>query len=64
MADEDKTHCGEQDRNPFLGEDDSRMSVLVRKFAVTKQDVLDVMSIVGDNFEAIAAYFHDKQNAY
>lgn len=64
MADEDKTYCGEQDRNPFLGDRDPRMQELLTKYAVTRQDVLDVMSIVGDSFEAIANYFHDKQDAY
>jgi hypothetical protein len=64
MAEEDKLHCGQQDRNPFIGEDDPRMEDVMQKFAVTKEDVLDVMLIVGNNYEAITNYFHDKQNAY
>lgn len=64
MAEEDKTHCGEQDRDPFLGARDPRMKDLMRRFAVTEQDVLDVMGIVGESYDAIANYLHDKQDAY
>ena len=64
MAEDDKTYCGERSRDPFLGELDPRMEVLMRKYAVSRQDVLDVMQIVGDDYYAIAAYLHEKQDSY
>ena len=64
MAEDDKTYCGERSRDPFLGELDARMEILMCKYAVSKQDVLDVMQIVGDDYYAIAAHLHEKQDSY
>jgi hypothetical protein len=61
MASEDKTYCGQDDRD--AGED-SRITELCNKFAVNKQDIVDLMQQLGNDYTRVEEYLRNKQNSY
>lgn len=64
MASEDKTYCGQGDRNHVDEGKPHNIEELAEKFGVTPEDVLDAMEQAGHDLAKVEAYFRSKENSY
>jgi hypothetical protein len=64
MASEDKTYCGEAERDQPANIDEKGIAELANKLGVSAQDIFDVIAQVGRDRQRIESYFHDKENSY
>ncbi|HLA51844.1 MAG TPA: hypothetical protein VK618_00980 [Flavitalea sp.] len=64
MASEDKTYCGEAERDQPANVDEKEIAELANKLGVSGQDIVDIIALVGHDRQRIESYFHDKENSY
>jgi DNA-binding phage protein len=64
MASEDKTHCGQAERDPAKSFDEKGIAELANKLGISAEDIIDAIDQLGNDREKVEAFFKSKENSY